>query len=523
VEVLYDEHQALLLGQLEQPRGEGLERPPALGLRAEQWRGVALGKWDGEQGGEERQRLRRIEARLVEGTLQERDLRLGGPAFGEEERPLEQLYHGVEGRVLVVCRAAAFEPAVPLPGEPLAKLLHEARFSDPRLAVHEHHLAMSLAHLLPAIEQEPELLLAPDERRELLGERGVEAAADPAPPDRTVDRDRLLDPLEPLAPEALGEEDPRDQSKRRSAHHHRVRLGRRLQPCCHVRGVAEGKRLPPLATAHLAHHDRPGVDADPHRELDRVLRPQRLVPLGERLHDAQTRTHGPLGIVFVCVRVAEVDQQAVAQVLGDVALVALDDRGGGLLVAAHHLAPVLGVESCGEAGRVHQVAEEHRELAALGFWLGAERLDRLDPSNRGVRIAGIGRCGIDRGWTYPRERLAFAGGHLLDIHQLFNQGVELVVIEVEFESQRSQRDPALLAQQLAGTLNGLDEAHTSPRSYCVSLTPRGLGINTRGWASHAALRLAACAPSVKPTPARTSGIRWAPLIRRLRSCASRTD
>jgi hypothetical protein len=46
--------------------------------------------------------------------------------------------------------------------------------------------------------------------------------------------------------------------------------------------------------------------------------------------------------------VAEVDQQAIAEVLGDMALIAGDDLGAGLLIGPHHLPPLLGVELAGE-------------------------------------------------------------------------------------------------------------------------------------------------------------------------------
>jgi hypothetical protein len=49
-------------------------------------------------------------------------------------------------------------------------------------------------------------------------------------------------------------------------------------------------------------------------------------------------------------RVAEVDEQAVAQVLGDVAAEAGHGLGGGALVLRGDLPPVLGVELRGDGG-----------------------------------------------------------------------------------------------------------------------------------------------------------------------------
>jgi hypothetical protein len=78
--------------------------------------------------------------------------------------------------------------------------------------------------------------------------------------------------------------------------------------------------------------------------------------------------HGAPGVVFMRHRIAKVDQQPIAEVLCDMAFVTLDDRGRGLLVGADHGAQVFGVELAGELRGAHQVAEQHRELAAFGLW-----------------------------------------------------------------------------------------------------------------------------------------------------------
>ena len=97
-----------------------------------------------------------------------------------------------------------------------------------------------------------------------------------------------------------------------------------------------------------------------------------------RLENAQARPAGPLGVVFVRLGIAKVHQQAIAQILRNIPVKALDHRGAGLLVGPHHVAPVFRVELPGQAGRVHQVAEQHRELAAFGLWR------RLDDSREAV-------------------------------------------------------------------------------------------------------------------------------------------
>jgi len=64
--------------------------------------------------------------------------------------------------------------------------------------------------------------------------------------------------------------------------------------------------------------------------------------------------------------IAEVHQQPIAEILGDIPVKVLDDLSAGGLVCPHHLAPVFGVQLTGERRRVHEIAEQHGELAPLG-------------------------------------------------------------------------------------------------------------------------------------------------------------
>ena len=55
--------------------------------------------------------------------------------------------------------------------------------------------------------------------------------------------------------------------------------------------------------------------------------------------------------------VAEVDEQAITEILGNMAIKAGDHLGAGLLIGPHHLAQLFWVELAGEHGRVHQVTK----------------------------------------------------------------------------------------------------------------------------------------------------------------------
>ena len=85
-------------------------------------------------------------------------------------------------------------------------------------------------------------------------------------------------------------------------------------------------------------------------------------------------------------RVAEIDQNAVAHVPGDEAAGSGDDFGDGAVIRGDNLAQILGIEPRGECGRADQIAEHHRQLPPFGSG-GIDRLSALYCRLRPVVIA----------------------------------------------------------------------------------------------------------------------------------------
>jgi hypothetical protein len=112
----------------------------------------------------------------------------------------------------------------------------------------------------------------------------------------------------------------------------------------------------------IADDHQPGGDPDPRMELDGFD-----VEAADRVDDTQPCSHRPLGIVLMRSGVAEIDEHAVAHVLGDKAVEPGDDRGGRTMICGDDLAQILGIEARGERSRADQVAEHHRQLTALGI------------------------------------------------------------------------------------------------------------------------------------------------------------
>jgi hypothetical protein len=80
------------------------------------------------------------------------------------------------------------------------------------------------------------------------------------------------------------------------------------------------------------------VDTQPHGERQAILSLRAAIQGAHGLDDAQARVHRAPGVVFMGYRVAKMDQQAIAEALGDMARVGLDDRGRSFLIGTDHRA-----------------------------------------------------------------------------------------------------------------------------------------------------------------------------------------
>ncbi len=147
---------------------------------------------------------------------------------------------------------------------------------------------------------------------------------------------------------------------------HRVRRRRRLQPRGEVRRLADDVALLHLARSEqFADHDEAGGDADAHL----------MAAFGEKLvygiDQREARAHRVFDVNFMRFGIAEIHQHAVAHIFGDVAAEATDHPGRAFVVCGDHVAQIFRIKLCRERRRADEIAEHHRDLAALGRGCGA--------------------------------------------------------------------------------------------------------------------------------------------------------
>jgi hypothetical protein len=163
-------------------------------------------------------------------------------------------------------------------------------------------------------------------------------------------------------PKVLKVEEGTEKSSRAVGYDDCIRLGDPLQSCCKVRSFPDNATLLSFARAdQLADHNEPRRDADAHLQGHTY----RGRELRYCLDEGETGADGPLGVVLVCMGIAEIREHTVAHVLGDEAAIPLDRYCAAAMIGADDSPQVLWIEPARQRGRPHQIAKHHRELAAF--------------------------------------------------------------------------------------------------------------------------------------------------------------
>src|SRR5215475_11603123 len=103
-----------------------------------------------------------------------------------------------------------------------------------------------------------------------------------------------------------------------------------------------------------------------------------------------------LGIIFMRLGIAKIDQETIAKKLGDVPIIALNDFRADALVGSDNIPKVFRVELSRELGGVHEVAEHHSQLPS--FCVGRRRCSNARCDLWGRLLLGSRRlCWLSRG------------------------------------------------------------------------------------------------------------------------------
>src|SRR5262245_35783547 len=100
---------------------------------------------------------------------------------------------------------------------------------------------------------------------------------------------------------------PLDESRSRLADRHSIRRSQSLYTCSDVGGFTQRQLFLSAASTHLAYHDQPSMDPQAYSQADALILLQAGIQCPHGVEDAQSCPHGPLGIVFVSLRIAKID------------------------------------------------------------------------------------------------------------------------------------------------------------------------------------------------------------------------
>ena len=282
--------------ELREQRREG---PLLAPLRAQRQRRVAAAGRDRQQVRQQGRHRPDIVGREREQRLELVELPLRRVVAREPRRPLEQVDDRVERAALVVGRAEVAERGEGLARPSRSRSARTRRDLPTPGSPHEqHHLALALLGLPPAVEQQAELVLAADQRRQARRLARLEAALRAAAAEHPPGPHGCGEALEAVDAEVGVLEQAAEQAPGGRVDDHAARLGQGLEAGGEVRGLADHRLLLRRTLAdQVADHDQPGRDADPGlRAAGRRTasgRRRRAPPGGPRTPPARPRPRAP--------------------------------------------------------------------------------------------------------------------------------------------------------------------------------------------------------------------------------------
>src|SRR5215510_976627 len=153
-------------------------------------------------------------------------------------RPLEQVDDRVQGTVLVVWQTPAFQPCVGLAGDLVLEHLYQATLANASLATQQDHLSLPLFDPVPALQEEADFLLAPDQWCQTTRTHDVQPTLRPTVTQDAIDLEGFSNAPEGLTPQICHREIALHQTGGIGTDHHRIGGRQALDSGRDVRGFA---------------------------------------------------------------------------------------------------------------------------------------------------------------------------------------------------------------------------------------------------------------------------------------------
>ena len=166
---------------------------------------------------------------------------------------------------------------------------------------------------LPAPRQQCDLFLATNQRR-AGGAQGLEPTADQARAQDPPDMHRIVDSRDRQCAEIAIIKQAAKHAARVVCDDNRVRFGKPLKPCCKIGGLTNDRLfLGGALTEQITDDDETRGDTDTHPQRGRLAR----IELGHGFDQREARAHRLFGVLLMSLRVAEISQHAVTEILGN--------------------------------------------------------------------------------------------------------------------------------------------------------------------------------------------------------------
>jgi len=154
------------------------------------------------------------------------------------EEALEQVDDWVQGAMLVVRRTAAFQPRMGFTGDLVLEHLYQATLANAGLPTQQDHLPLPRFDPVPAVQEEADFLLAPDQGRQAPRTHDVQPTLRPTVTQDAIDLEGCGNTPERLASQVFHCEIALHQAIRSGADRHRIGCRQALDPGRDVRGFA---------------------------------------------------------------------------------------------------------------------------------------------------------------------------------------------------------------------------------------------------------------------------------------------